>query len=56
MNGKIKAVSRRMYSKDWTILNKVGRRTTRWRTSEGLVGQCKLARKLTMAFGVGRKA
>ena len=45
-----------MYSKDWTILNKVGLRTTRWRTSEGLVGQCKLARKLTMAFGVGRKA
>jgi hypothetical protein len=32
-----------------------GRRTTRWRTSEGLVGQCKLARRSTMAFDVGRE-
>ena len=55
MNGKIKAVSRRKYSKGWAILNEVGRRTTRWRTSEGLVGQCKLARRLTLALGVGRK-
>ena len=55
MNGKIKAVSRRKYSKGWAILNEVGRRTTRWRTSEGLVGQCKLAKRLTMSFGVGRE-
>jgi hypothetical protein len=55
MNGKIKAVSRRKYSKGWAILNEAWRRTTRWRKSEGLVGQCKLARELTLAFGVGRE-
>ena len=31
------------------------RRTTRRRKSEGLVGQRKLARRLTLSFGVGRE-
>jgi hypothetical protein len=50
MNGKTKAVSWRKYSKDWSSLSEVCMRTTRQRMSEGLVGQCILARRLTMAF------
>jgi hypothetical protein len=55
MNGKTKAAPRRKYSKGWAILSEACRRTTRRRLSEGFVGQCILARRLTLAFGVGRE-
>ena len=35
-------------------MSEARRRTTRRRMSEGFVGQC-LARRLTLAFGVGRE-
>ena len=53
MNGKTKAAPRRKYSKDLAILSEACRGTTR--RSEGFVGQCILARRLTLAFGVGRE-
>ena len=55
MNGKTEAAPRRKYSKVWAILSEACRRTTRRRMSEGFVGQCILARRLTFAFGVGRE-
>jgi hypothetical protein len=50
MNGKTKAVLQRNYSKSWAILSEACMRTTRQRMSEGLAGQCELARRLTLAF------
>jgi hypothetical protein len=50
MNGKTKTVLRRKYSKGCAILSDACMRTTRQRMSEGLVGQCRLARRLTLAF------
>jgi hypothetical protein len=53
MNGKTKAAPRRKYSKGWEVLSEACRRTTKRRMSEGFVGQCILAKRLTLAFGVG---
>ena len=39
---------------DWAILSEACMKTTRRRMSEGFVGQC-LARRLTLAFGVGKE-
>jgi hypothetical protein len=55
MNGKNKVPPGRKCSKGWAILSEACRRTTRRRMSEGFVGQCILARRLTLAFGVGRE-
>ena len=55
MNGKTKTTPRRKYSKGWAILSDACRRTKVRRMSEGLVGQCILARRLSLAFSVGRE-
>ena len=55
MNGKNKVPPGRKCSKGWAILSEACRRTTRRRMSEGFVGQCILARRLTLAFGVGKE-
>jgi hypothetical protein len=49
-NVKTKELPRMKYSKGWAILNESCMRTTIRRMSEGLVGQCILARRLKLAF------
>jgi hypothetical protein len=50
MNSKTKAVPRRKCSKGWAMLSEACKGTPRRRMSEGLVGQCILAKRLRLAF------
>jgi len=47
---KTQEVPRIKYSKGWAILSEACMRTSRRWMSEGLVGQCILAKRLTLAF------